>query len=182
MRMHMKSEMRPYDIRCNGVVIRPPRVTDGPKIMTMVRESAVLDVNSDYAYLLMCTHFSMTSAFAQDGDENVGFVIAYLPPDQPEILFVWQICIRSGYRGLGLGHLLIESLLHRPGCRGVRFVEATVNPSNLASQRLFQSLAKKYSTECQTSKFFPKDLFGSGNHEEELLFRVGPLRCNDQKE
>lgn len=164
------------------IVIRPLKMTDGPAIAAMVGESGTLDMNSDYAYLLMCTHFSMTSAIALDGNKSVAFVTAYIPPAAPgTTLFVWQICVLPAYQRLGLGLRLINSLLHRIECKHIRFVEATINPSNLASQKLFRTLAKQYGTECNTSNFFSKDLFGSSNHEEELLFRVGPLSRNDYK-
>lgn len=164
------------------IVIRPLKVADALDITAMVRESGALDVNSDYAYLLMCTHFSMTSAIAQYGNESAGFVTAYILPHEPGTLFVWQICVRPAYQGLGLGIRLMQSLLQRIECKQVRFVEATINPSNLASQKLFRTLAKQHGTECKTSHFFSKDLFSSSSHEEELLFRIGPLRLNDYKE
>lgn len=164
------------------IVIRPPELTDGPAITAMARESATLDVNSDYAYLLMCTHFATTCAIAHKGDESAAFVTGYIPPNKPETLFIWQICVRPAYRRLGLGLLLIESLLQRTDCKNVRYVAASINPSNHASQKMFHSLAKHHHTECQMRPFFSKDLFGSSNHEEELLYRVGPLKCNKQKE
>ncbi len=166
----------------HDIVIRPLRVADALAISDMVRESGVLDVNSDYAYLLMCTHFSMTSAIAQYGNESAAFVTGYILPHEPGTLFMWQICVRPAYQRLGLGIRLIQSLLQRIECKQVRFVEATINPSNFASQKLFRSLAKQHGTECKTTHFFSKDLFGSSSHEEELLFRVGPLRLNDYQE
>lgn len=151
-------------------------VNDGPLISVMVHESGALDLNSDYAYLLMCTHFAMTSAIALDGNESAAFATGYIPPEEPSSLFIWQIGVRPAYRKLGLGLRLINSLLQRNSCKDVQFVKGTINPSNHASQRLFQSLARQHNTKCQTSVFFSKDLFGSGCHEEELLYKVGPLR------
>ncbi|PTQ98414.1 diaminobutyrate acetyltransferase [Nitrosomonas nitrosa] len=160
----------------SGIFVRKPKITDGPAITAMVRESGILDVNSDYAYLLMCTHFSMTCAIAEKDSEHAAFVTAYIPPEQQDTLFIWQICVRPAYQRLGLGVQLINALLDRIECRHVRFVEATINPSNLASQKLFQSLAEQYGTACKTSDFFTKDLFGSSHHEDEVLYKVGPLR------
>lgn len=171
-----QSRLAPSSEQERRVLFRSPTIADGPVLASLVRESGVLDPNSDYAYLLIGAHFSTTSVIAECSGETAGFVTAYIPPEDPQTLFVWQVYVCSQYRRMGLAAAMIESLLRRITCRNVRYVAATVNPSNRASEKLFRSLAAKYRTECRTSVLFPEHLFRSGDHEEETLFKVGPLR------
>ncbi len=136
-----------------------------------------LDVNSPYAYLLVCTHFAATSIVAEEprGRGLAGFVAAYRLPDDLDVVFVWQIAVSSPRRGGGLGGQLLRELLARPANRGVRWLEATVTPSNRASERLFRSFARSVGAACDTTDSYPAALFPGGDHEPEVRYRIGPL-------
>ncbi len=140
-------------------------------------DTEALDANSPYAYLLVCTHFAATSIVAEDpeGQGLAGFVAAYRLPDDPDVLFVWQIAVSADRRDAGLGGELLRALMARPGNRGARWLEATVTPSNRASQRLFHSFARSVGAGCDTTGNHPADLFPGGDHEPEVLHRIGPL-------
>ena len=159
----------------NDVYFRAPRASDAARVWALVRASRGLEPNSAYAYVLLCTHFAATSMVAQSDSAIVGFVGAYRPPTRPDALFVWQIGVDSGMRGKRVGSRLLHAVLRREGCRGVRFLEATVTPSNHASAALFRSLARDLGCGCEESPGFPRELFPGGEHEEEILFRVGPF-------
>lgn len=159
------------------ITLRQPRVEDGAAMCRLVQETPPLDPNSCYAYLLLCTHFSDTSIVAEDENELVGFVSAYRPPTDPDVLFVWQVGVKPVARGKGLAKNMIQTLLDRDTCDSVNFLEATVTPSNVASQTLFRSLANDHDTCCSESCWFPPETFGSGEHEAEVLFRIGPLQA-----
>lgn len=140
-------------------------------------DTGALDVNSPYAYLLVCTHFAATSIVAEDpeGQGLAGFVAAYRLPDDLDVLFVWQIAVRADRRDVGLGGQLLRALLAQPGNRGVRWLEATVTPSNRASERLFHSFARSVGAACAATGSVPADMFPGGDHESEVLHRIGPL-------
>ncbi len=72
---------------------------------------------------------------------------------------------------------LILDLLNRDSASGMRYLEATVTPSNTASLALFRGLAEKLGTGCRESECFPGHLFADagGAQEEELLLRIGPF-------
>ncbi len=105
----------------------------------------------------------------------VGFTSAYLLPDKPDTLFVWQVAVHQEARGLGLATGMLHWLLARDCCQAVRYLETTITPSNLSSQRLFERLAQRCGAPCERAVVFPQHLFGSDTHEEELLFRIGPI-------
>jgi L-2,4-diaminobutyric acid acetyltransferase len=108
-----------------------------------------------------------------------GFLSAYRPPSQSDTIFVWQVAVDDRFRSRGMASRMLDSLLHRDACNGVRFLEATITPSNTSSQKLFLSLAKRLNTKCRTSGGFTADLFLEVDHEPEELYRVGPFELHD---
>ena len=142
---------------------------------TLVKNAGELDINSCYLYLLLGHHFSETCIIAESGGETVGFLSAYRPPEDGSVLFVWQIAIDSRMRKRGLGSRIVEHLLNQQVERGVKFLEATVSPSNEASMNLFRSLAKRRNVACEESPLFTANMFGNQVHEAEILFRIGPF-------
>lgn len=162
------------------VVLRAAEIADGPAIWKLVRDSRVLDLNSLYSYLLICRHFGDTCVVAETSGEEVagevvGFVTAFKPPADPRVIFVWQVAVDASMRGRGLARRLLEELLAQPACRGVRWLETTVAPTNTASQALFRSLARSLGTRCEVSPYFGEELFAGGDHEPEELHRIGPI-------
>ena len=158
------------------IALRPPDVADGSRITQLISRSGPLDLNSEYLYLLLCHHFSDTCVLAEQGNALAGFLSAYRPPRQPDTVFVWQIAVDAPFRGRGLAWSMIEHLLQRNVCRDVRFLEATVSPSNQASRGLFQSVARRLGTECHVGPLFTEEMFlGTEAHESEDLFRIGPF-------
>nr|WP_017728969.1 diaminobutyrate acetyltransferase [Halalkalibacterium ligniniphilum] len=138
--------------------------------------NSTLDTNSPYKYIMMCEFFAETCVVAKENNKVVGFVTAFIPPERQDAVFVWQIGVDSSQRGKGLASRLLEELINREGCSNVRYVEATVTPSNKASQSLFRKLARTHHTKCKVTECFSKDLFPGDEHEEELNFRIGPLK------
>lgn len=155
------------------VELRHPSASDAPDVLSLVRASGVLDVNSAYAYAATLEHFADTSVVAV-GEDLAGFVTGYRLPARPDTLFVWQVGVDHRYRGQGLATAMLGWLLERPTTAPVRFLETTVTPSNAASRRLFTRLAERLSCDCSVRPGFPAALLGDG-HEPEDRFRVGPL-------
>jgi L-2,4-diaminobutyric acid acetyltransferase len=158
------------------LAFRKPRVSDGPDIYDLVTRSKPLDVNSRYNYLLLCSHFAETCAVVESEGSVLAFISAYCPPQQSDTLFVWQVAVDASLRGQGIAKRLIRHLLDRPNLQHIRFVEATVNPSNDASRNLFRSLARESQCDIKDSLFYSIEDFGGDAHEEEILLRVGPIK------
>jgi L-2,4-diaminobutyric acid acetyltransferase len=137
-------------------------------------EASTLDTNSPYAYVLWGDHFAATSRVARGGEEVVGFVMAHRVPDRPDVLFVWQVGVAASQRGRGLASRLLDEAWR--SVEGVRWLEATVTPSNQASDRLFRAFAVRHGAELSTSEAYGEDLFPDGqDHEAEVLYRIGPM-------
>jgi L-2,4-diaminobutyric acid acetyltransferase len=159
----------------SSVALGAPTLADAPAVCELVANSQVLDANSLYCYLLLCRDFSDTCVVARVGSALAGFVTSYRPPARADTVFIWQIGVAEGFRRQGIAKRLLRALLSRPSCRSVRYLEATVTPSNAASQRLFQKLADDLEVPIRVEREFTAEMFGGGNHEEELRIRIGPL-------
>lgn len=157
------------------IVLRKPTDADGASMWRLARDSGVLDLNSPYAYLMFARFFEDTCVIAESGSEAVGFVTAFVPPDNPDIIFIWQIGVSEACRGQGIAKQMIHELLRRKECKSARFLEATVSPSNKASKALFTRMAKEFRTNCEISECFPTRLFPGGAHEAEWTYRIGPI-------
>lgn len=143
--------------------------------MWQLATESTLDDNSPYAYVLWGDHFSSTSRVALDTDDNViGFVMGHRIPDRPDCLFVWQIGVADAFRGHGIASELLDGLW--ASVDGVKFLEATVTPSNSASDRLFRSFASRHGGEQSRGLAYNDELFPLGSsHEAEYLYRIGPI-------
>lgn len=161
--------------RSSLVRLRPPTVDDAPSIWKLARDSGALDLNSQYAYLVLCRDFAATSLVAEKQRHGVvGFVVGYRPPARSDTIFVWQVAVARDERGRGLGLKLLEQLVDRVSAQGADRLEATVTASNAPSQRLFRALASSRDAALEIEPLFEQRLFGDG-HEEEQLLRIGPF-------
>ena len=94
---------RPLALNCARRAL-PTRVWD------LIAANPALDGNSLYANLLQCSHFAETCALAEQNGTLVGWMSGYRPPEQPDTLFVWQICVSEAARGQGLGKRLAVTI------------------------------------------------------------------------
>lgn len=155
-----------------------PQSGDGAELWRLAGESG-LDVNSPYAYLLMGRDFARSSVVVRDGARVVAFIFGYRRPDADDTLFVWQVAVAASHRRRGLALKMLQHLAERLQPDGVRWVEATVTPSNEASLGFFRSFAREHGAVCEETDLFTADAFPSElSHEEERLLRIGPGTAN----
>lgn len=157
------------------LLLRQPERRDGAKLHDLVAACPPLDLNSRYAYLLLCEHFAQTSVIAESDGAVVGAITAYVPPAQPDTLFVWQVAVAPQLRGRQLGTRMLEHLRqHSIAPRRLRWLETTISPSNQASRQLFIRFAARHGAGCTTATLFHAGDFGESGHEEECLYKIGP--------
>lgn len=155
--------------------LRTPTLTDGRALWRMAVDSATLDVNSPYAYLLWCRDFASTSVIAEHHGVPAGFVTGYRRPAQPETLMVWQVAVNAAHRGAGLAGRMLDHLAAAQLPDGVTFIETSITPDNDASRRLFGAFARRWDATLDSCELFGTGLFPD-SHLSEDLFRIGPLR------
>lgn len=158
---------------------RQPTPADAAAMWRCVRDSGALDLNSPYAYLLVCSDHAATSVVAYDDTGLVGFVAAYRPPLRSDAVFVWQVAVDTRARGAGLGQRLLHAVLQTEANRSARLLTATVTPSNAPSLALFRGFARRLGVSCSEHERFAAELFpaeaSDGGHEPELELTIGPL-------
>jgi L-2,4-diaminobutyric acid acetyltransferase len=155
--------------------LRAPTVADGPVLWRIAADSATLDVNPPYAYLLWCRDFAATTVIAHVDHQPAGFLTAYRRPDQPTTLMLWQVAVETTHRGTGIAARMVDHLARRALSDGVTHIELSVAPDNEASQRLFSSFARRWEAPLERSELFGSELFPD-HHATEQLLRIGPLR------
>lgn len=141
----------------------------------IAENSKVLDVNSDYCYLMWSTYFANSSIVATDNHQVIGFISGFTPPEDDETLFIWQIAVDENYRGNGLATRMIHALIDKMKSRNIQYIEATVTPSNTPSNKLFSSLAIKMEANYTITRCFEQEDFPDNTTEEEFLYRIGPI-------
>lgn len=135
-----------------------------------------LDHNSVYKYIMMTNYFKETCVVAKIDHKLVGFITGFIAPNKPDTVFVWQIGVDPEYSNKGIGSQLLDQLTKQIKDKDIDFLEATITPSNKASQALFKKFAFKQEANCQIVSFLTTDLFpDQEQYEEELLFQIGPL-------
>jgi len=154
------------------LVLRQPSDRDGQAVHNLISQCPPLDTNSLYCNLLQCTHFADTCVLVEKAGRPVAFLSAYIPPDDPQTLFVWQVAVHHDGRGRGLGKKMLNALLDRPACRDVTRLQTTITRDNKASWGLFESFANNIDAECRDELLFCRKAHFSGAHASEHLLTI----------
>ena len=155
--------------------IASPEVSHGGDIWRIAKSATELDLNSSYMYLLFARDFAESCRIALDGDDVVGFVLAYRRAEDPDCLFVWQVAVDEAYRGQGLAQRMLDDLVSASNAESpVRTVETTVTDDNVASRSLFTRLADRWGAELTTRALFDESHFPD-DHDAERLHEIGPI-------
>lgn len=159
-----------------STTLRRPAPSDAREMWRIARDSGELDLNSPYAYLLVADHFAATSVVAEAPDGTLaGFVAAYLPPTEPDVVFVWQVAVDHAHRGSGIARRLLHEAIDRAWPLGARGLTATVTPGNEPSRRLFHAVAADRSTRIEERPLYDAALFPGEGHDAEHRILVAPL-------
>jgi len=140
----------------------------------LARESGVLEENAEYTYHMFSHFFREACVIAELDGQPVGFIAGLRTPDDPSRVFVWQIAVDQVARGKGVAAAMLHGLIERLA-PDVEYLEATVTPSNEASERTFRKVARELDVDCETRVLFPGHRFGGPSHEDEVLFSIGPF-------
>ncbi len=158
-----------------GITIRRPGREDGAAVWKLVADSVTLDTNSMYCNLLQCSHFAATCAIAEMEGEIIGWLSGYIPPEEPDTYFVWQVCTAERARGRGIAKQLIKNVLGRSACAGVTRLQSTITANNAPSWALFGAMAETLDTELTRAPHFRRDAHFGGQHDTEYMVTIGPF-------
>ncbi|MDE0591474.1 diaminobutyrate acetyltransferase [Halocynthiibacter sp. C4] len=159
-------------MRIDLPTLRKPNAKDGANIWKLVRACRPLDENSMYCNLLQCDHFADTCVLAEISGEVLGWVSAYVMPNEPDTLFVWQVAVSEAARGRGLGHLMLQNILNRPECKDVTRLQTTITADNEASWALFRKFARLQDGELENAPYFTQTLHFQERHKTEHMVTI----------
>jgi diaminobutyrate acetyltransferase len=112
-------------------VVRQLSPNDGVALYELVAACPPLDLNSRYAYLLLCRHHAKTCVIAECDGVVAGAITAYVLPAQPDTLFVWRVAVAPRMRGKNIGTRMLQHLLqHCIETLQLRWMETSISPSN----------------------------------------------------
>lgn len=156
--------------------IKHPQKEDGEKVWKLIKELGGLDLNSSYCYFMLCDYFNKSCAVAVDTDSGqlLGFISTYVAPENKETLFVWQVAVAKAGQGQGISKKLLNFVIEAN--KDIRKIETTIGPSNAASDGLFRSIARNFEAEIEKEVYLDENNFKEGEHETELLYKIGPLK------
>ncbi len=129
-------------------------------------------LNSRYTYLLLARDFSDTCMVAEDNERVIAFSSGYISPSKQDTFFNWEIVVDEKYRGNGIQKKLLLNQINR---ENIKYLEATVNPSNEVAKRNYRELTRLLKTVCCESVLFCEEDFENDPHEAEVLYRIGPF-------
>lgn len=159
-------------------ILREPEKEDAKSIYSLIKNGGVLDLNSEYLYLLLATHFKESCCLIEYQSQIIGFVSAYYLPSSSKTLFIWQVAVKEEFRGKNLAFKMIENISKR---KSTEFLTTTVSPSNIKSKRVFEKVAEHFKTDIKSNICFSKGDFINA-HEEEIQFTIGPIeKLKDEK-
>ena len=169
----------PAAVAADHIVLRMPSNSpdrrDGADLHDLIARCPPLDLNSRYAYLLLCEHHANTCVVAEFNGELAGAITAYIQPSQPDTLFIWQVAVAPNMQGQRLASRMLDSLTERCAhTHGFKQIETTISPSNISSQKLFASYARRHHVDIKGRPYLTAADFGGGRHEEEWLYQIGP--------
>ncbi|WP_045402868.1 diaminobutyrate acetyltransferase [Vibrio hyugaensis] len=153
-------------------IFREPEVSDGDNVYSLIADCPPLDMNSSYCNFLQSTHFSKTCILVEHKGELAGFISGYQKPDEPNVLFVWQVAVAPRFRGKGLAFQMLDNLLKREGLEGIDTVETTITKSNEASWALFKKLDAQNSNAGEVTTFLDEKDHFKGKYDTEYLYRI----------
>jgi L-2,4-diaminobutyric acid acetyltransferase len=154
---------------------RQPTKADAAAVWRLIADCPPLDRNSMYCNLLQCSDFAETCRIAEDGGALRGWVSGYLPPEDPQSLFIWQVAVHEAARGHGLAKKLLKDNWAGAAAKGARFLKTTITRDNKASWALFRSFAEDMGAPVKDEPWFEKDAHFGGEHDTEYLVTIGPI-------
>lgn len=178
-RPHTNKHSNAADARGAELLFRQPTALDGMTVHKLIENNPPLDTNSVYCNLLQCSHFAPTCVAVELEGEMVAFMSAYVKPGEPDVLFVWQMVVSPAARGQGVAGRMLTHLLARQHLAAIRYIETTISPGNVPSESVFLRFAKTHSTAVNKSTFFSKEDHFHGQHDDEVLYRIGPFSISN---
>ena len=135
--------------------IRPAEITDGPKIIELIKDLAVFEKAADEMVLtleeLIEDGFGSNPLFhcfvaeMKSTEEVVGIALTYLRYStwKGKALHLEDLIVKDAFRGQGIGSALLDHIIHYGASLGVRRIGWEVLDWNTSAIALYESKGAK---------------------------------------
>lgn len=152
----------------DAVNLKKPTKYDAKSIYNLVKNSPPLDINSLYSYAMVGEYFSHTSALCTNNNDVIGFISAFKSTKERHRLFVWQVAVDVRARGKKLATKMLDFIIRNNP--EITEIETTINPSNKASFRLFESFVETKGGGLVDESIFLDESSFEEAHESEVKY------------
>ncbi len=133
----IKRKMQKIQAWRDDINIREAREDEFLEVYDLVSQSPPLEKYFQHFYKIMLRYFSSTCLVAEYQNKLVGWQMGFVSQNDHHTYFLWQIGVHPAMQGRGLGGLLLEETEKRAYELRCGRVEVTIDPENLASEKLF---------------------------------------------
>ncbi|HHS13276.1 MAG TPA: phosphoribosylamine--glycine ligase [bacterium] len=157
-------------VRVQEPVFQRASEADFLEVFDMVSKMPPLEPYQPHLFKIILRYFQNTCFVARCGDRLVGWVMGFRDQTNPETYFLWQIGILPAMQGSGLGTSLMKYVVKEMAEAGAGRIEATIDPENTASQKLFEKQGYRNISRCigETASLCGNqaviDYYGPGRH------------------
>lgn len=130
----------------NTIEIRNLSGLDTDLVHALAQELPPLDVHTMYTYWNILENFGDSCFVATDSDLPVGLVTSHPTTNPSDEWFLWQIGVRTEYRGNGIADRLQDCVVAVARDAGASALRTTIDQTNLASLHIFERLADRLDT------------------------------------
>lgn len=145
-----------------GISIIQATPSDHTLIKELASSCAPLDQHTGYTYWTLLRYNSDTCFIAYNDNTPIGFITGFC---KEQTGFIWQIGVLPDYRKKGISGLLIATMVRRFKSLGASRIETTIDKSNKASYKAFQSY-------CKTNNIIMRAIADSNMYENEIIYEI----------
>ncbi|HEY9246625.1 MAG TPA: GNAT family N-acetyltransferase [Candidatus Methanoperedens sp.] len=123
--------------------IRRAAQEDFLKVHRFTAECLPSETYPEHVYKIILRYFGDCCFICEENDSIVGSVMGIVPLNFPGTYFLWQIGVSPLHQGKGIGKKLLMKVEEELKRMKFTRIEATIDPVNLASQKLFLKMGYK---------------------------------------
>jgi L-2,4-diaminobutyric acid acetyltransferase len=125
----------------SDVKVRSCTPSDFAEVLNIVQQSDKISHHTSYTYWVALRAWPDLFLVAELDGEIVGFAFGLRAAEQPHQVFLWQIAVDPEHQRLGIGELLLHTLIARAARSGALELTTTISIDNGPSNALFRKIA-----------------------------------------
>lgn len=152
------------------IIIRNANTEEIESIIKLVGNCPPLEQYPFHIYKIMVRYFGDFCHVAIHNQKIVGWVMGFPAQKHLDTCFLWQIGVTPEQHGQGIGKSLLKEFERTVEKYGYQRIEATIDPENISSKRLFERYDFHNNSQCSrpvisvNGSIAAKDFYGPDRH------------------